>query len=138
MFRIKVVTFLVVPLLLASCIDTSAPIESRFGRYTLQRINGEALPQQVIENTAVRLEFLRGVVRLNSNGTFTDSTELRVTTLGPNSSVRVSTDVAAGTYRIAGDSVLYSSTRGENYHMTFESQNTLRQELSGNILVYRR
>lgn len=125
-------------LLLSSCIDATAPIESRYGRYILHRINGDELPQQMVENAAMRIEFLSGALRINADGTFTDSTELRVTTFSGGNFVRLSTDVAAGTYRIAGDTVFYSSTRGEFYRMTFQSPNTLRQELAGSILIYRR
>src|SRR5215208_6666639 len=127
MSRTNTANSLAALLLLSACVDATTPIESRYGRYTLHRINGDELPQQMVENAVVRIEFLSGALRLNANGSFTDSTELRITSFAGGNFVRLETDVAAGTYRITGDTVLYSSTRGEFYRMTFQSQNSLRQ-----------
>ncbi|HEY0808889.1 MAG TPA: hypothetical protein VGD49_01960 [Longimicrobiales bacterium] len=138
MVRLKTAPLLAVLLSFSACVDATAPIEARYGRYALHRINGDMLPQQMVENSVYRLEFLSGAVRLNSNGTFTDSTQLRVTSFQGPSTVSLSTDVAAGTYRIAGDTVFYSSTRGESYRMTFQTENSMLQELNGSILHYRR
>ena len=139
MLRFNAAPSLAVLLWFSACgDDATAPIESRYGRYALRRINGDELPQIIVENAVYRVEFLEGALRLNPNGTFTDSTERRVTSFQGGTFVTLSTDVAAGTYRISGDTVFSSSTRGELYHMTFQAQNSLRQELSGSILLYRR
>lgn len=125
-------------LLVAGCVDASGPGDSRLGRYRLARINGSQLPGVVVQNAAVRLEFLSGALRLNADNSFTDSTAIKRTDLAQGA-VTFSTDVASGTYRISTDTVYFDSVRpGEEYFMVFQVSGSLTQELGGSILIYRK
>jgi hypothetical protein len=90
------------------------------------------------------LEFLRGAVRLNSDHTFTDSTELKVTPLFHGATlqggeVQQRFDVQYGLYRLAGDTVYFDSLTDEHYFMVLQAAGPLVQDLKGvATLVYRR
>jgi hypothetical protein len=123
--------------------DSSGPEPGRYGRYTLRSINGNRPPAVLFESATSRLEFLSGTLRLNSDQTFTDSTELKVTPLFrgdplQGGEVRQTTDVAWGLLRFAGDTVYLTSTRGEQYYMVFQVTGSLTQTLAGARLLYRR
>ena len=132
----KLAAIFLVPLLLAGCHgDTAAPGPvSVPGRYTLKTLNGDPVPAVFTETAALRLEFMKGVVTLNDDGTFTDSTELRRT---EKQVVRRTIDVAQGSWRQVGDSIKLSSTRGERYSMMI-GERSLEQKLGFTILIYRR
>lgn len=128
---------LLVGVLLAGCFnDTAAPLptDQIFGRYPLRRMNGEELPQVYTDLPTFRLEIVRGVITLNPDSTFADSTELRRI---ENSQTRRVIDVAEGRFELIGDTLHLRSTRGERYSMHFTSR-TLTQQLGGSILVYRK
>ena len=121
----------------SACVDPAGPEELRFGRYTLRRMNGDALPGVLVENSIARLEFLSGALWLHRDGTFTDSTHAKLTAL-TSGTVKMVNDVAAGTFRMSRDTLYLNSTRGEHYHMIFQAAGSLTQELSGSTLVYRK
>ena len=124
-------------LLAPSCVnDAISPTEARLGRYTLRTINGDVVPALVFENNSARLEFESGALRLNRDNSFTDSTDVFVAFR--TGEIRRTTDVAAGIYRFAGDTVYFDSTRGEHYFMVFQIAGSLTQELAGARLVYRK
>ena len=130
-------------LLVIGCGDASGPETSHFGRYVLRTLNGKAVPTIQSENANGRLEFLSGSLRINSDNTFTDSTEIRVTPMFrgeplPGGEVQHYYDVAWGLHRISGDTVYLTSIRGEHYFMVFQASGSLTQQLSGNLLQYRR
>ena len=124
-------------LLLAACVDTSAPDTSRLGRYTLRRINGADLPRPVYENSVAQVSFLYGSLHLRDDLTFTDSTHVRVVRTREGDTF-TSIDVATGTFRLTPDTVYLQSSRGESYHMTFGTSGSLLQTLEGSILLYRK
>ena len=140
--KLKLITALV--LMLSACSgDAAGPNASRLGRYRLRTLNGRAVPTIQTENANARMEFLSGTLRLNSDNTFTDSTEIRITPMFrgeplPGGEVRHYYDVAWGLLNISGDTVYLSSIRGERYHMVFQASGSLTQELAGNVLQYRR
>ena len=124
--------------LLGACVnDATSPNNDRLGRYTLRTINGSVVPALVFESTSARLEFLSGALRLNRDLSYTDSTDLMVTPL-KGGDIRRVVDVSAGTYRFAGDTVFFDSTRGEHYFMVFQIAGSLTQELAGAVLIYRK
>jgi hypothetical protein len=125
-------------LLVAACADTTAPEHNPFGHYSLARINGDPLPAVVHETTVASLEFLRGGLRLNTDFTFEDVTELKVTPKSAGQIVRVSVDTSRGTFRLVRDTVFLDSTRGEHYHMVFQVAGSLKQELGTSTLIYRK
>jgi hypothetical protein len=138
MSRSKLVLLLAVALTAASCTDTTSAEYIRTGRYTLARINGQALPAQVHETAVARLDFHRGELKLNEDATFTDVTDLKVVPKAANGTIVIRTDTARGTYRFAGDTVFLDSTRDEHYYMVFQSSGSLQQLLGESTLVYRK
>jgi hypothetical protein len=124
--------------LLPACVDTTAPQEDHYGRYTLRRINGVAPPGAVLESSVARLDFLGGTLHLNKDLTFVDSTRMKVTPLRNGSDVQTVVDVAAGFYRISNDTLHLESSRGEKYYMRIQTSGSLMQDLSGVILLYRK
>jgi hypothetical protein len=122
--------------LLAACQeDNTAPVETTvYGRYVLRTLDGDVVPAVFTDATNFKIEIMKGVVTLNTDHTFTDSTDVRRT---EGTLVRRVIDVAAGTFAQNGGVVTFSSTRGERYTMTFADR-TLTQNLGGSILVYRR
>lgn len=135
MHRAQMLRGLTMLILTSACTDMGAPEEGRLGRFRLHRINGDPLPAFVTEGSAARIDFLSGAVHLNADATFVDSTELKVTPKG-GGSVRFDVDVAMGTYRVSNDTVFFSSTRGERYLMVYLSEQSLRQDLGGSVLIY--
>jgi hypothetical protein len=115
--------------------DSAAPAPTTVhGRYTLRTLNSEPVPAVFTEQSNLKLEFIRGVITLQPDLTFTDSTEIRRT---ENALVRRLIDVAEGTYTRDGAVVSLSSSRGEHYEVTFGGH-TLTQNLAGVVLLYRR
>lgn len=137
MARTSVLIAFATSLLLAACADTSAPGETRTGRYTLRSINGSQPPRAVYETTVSEVRFLGGTLHLRDDATFTDSTQVQVFRTQEGVTLN-SVDVATGTYRLTTDTVYLESNRGERYHMTFGSSGSLVQELAGSILLYRK
>jgi hypothetical protein len=131
-------------ILFAGCRDaTSAEDAGRRGRYIMRTINGKRVPGIVQENANKRMEFNGGALRLNIDGTFTDSTDLTITPmfLGspmPGGEVQRYWDVAWGLYRISGDTVYFDSLRDEHYYMVFEVAGALKQNLAGSTLFYQK
>ncbi|MGH7467273.1 MAG: hypothetical protein ACRENP_04735 [Longimicrobiales bacterium] len=115
--------------------DSAAPTATTVhGRYLLRTIDERPIPAVFTEQANLKLEFMRGVITLQADLTFTDSTEIRRT---ENQLVRRVIDVAEGTYTHNQDVINLRSTRGENYNVSFFGQ-SLTQNLAGIILVYRR
>lgn len=138
MNRAQLLSGLAMLLYTAGCADvTSEEPVTRLGRFRLARINGNEPPAFVTEGAAARIDFLGGAVHLEKDGSFADSTDLRITPkIG--GSIRTETDVAIGRYRISNDSVFFDSTRGEHYLMVYISHQALKQELGGSTLLYNR
>lgn len=134
----------VMALLLSGCgDDIASPNTARFGRYLLNSIDGRPVPTIYLESANSRLEFLSGALRINEDGTFTDSTEIRVTPMfrgepTPGGEVVHRYDVAWGLHHISGDTVYLNSLRGEHYFMIVQASGSLTQELVGQRLHYRR
>jgi hypothetical protein len=134
----KRLAYLALLFLVPACVDTTAPQEDHYGRYTLRRINGLAPPGAVLESAVARLDFLGGTLHLNKDLTFVDSTRMKLTPLKNGGDVQTVVDVAAGLYRVSNDTLHLESSRGEKYHMRIQSSGSLVQDLSGIILLYRK
>ena len=122
----------------AACSDITESDPSRAGRYVLARINGEMLPILFIETPIARLYFLRGELRLNKDQTFTDITDMRLEPKSSGSSITFPSDTTKGSYRLAGDTVVLTTTQAQQYRMVFQASGSLQQELVGNMLTYRK
>lgn len=132
----KLAALILAPLLLVGChSDNTGPAPAGVhGRYMLKTLNGDPVPAVFSDASNLRIEFMKGVVTISDDGTFSDSTELRRT---EKQVIRRTIDVAAGTWRQVADTIKLSSTRGERYNMTV-GQRSLEQKLGFTILVYRR
>ena len=115
--------------------DSAGPVaDTTEGRYTLRTVDDQPLPAVIADVPNFRVEFMRGIVTLQSDLSFTDSTEVRRT---ENQVVRRVIDVAAGTWSRTGNIVTLNSTRGEHYTMTLSGRE-LRQTLAGSTLLYKK
>jgi hypothetical protein len=115
--------------------DSSAPpTDTLHGRYVLRTLDDRPLPAVFSEQTNLKVVFLSGVITLQPDLSFTDSTEIRRT---EGQLVRRIVDVAEGSYSRNANSINLRSTRGENYTLAFSGQ-TLTQNLAGVVLIYRR
>ena len=122
----------------AACSNITESDPVRTGRYVLARINGEMLPILFIETPIARLFFLRGELRLNNDQTFTDITDMRLEPKSAGSSISFPSDTTKGSYRMAGDTVVLTTTQAQEYRMVFLASGSLQQELVGNTLTYRK
>jgi hypothetical protein len=122
----------------AACSDITSSESSRTGRYVLARINGQMLPILFFETPAARLYFLRGELRLNDDQSFTDITDMRLEPKTSGSSISFPSDTTKGNYRMAGDTVVLTTTQAQEYRMVFQASGSLQQELVGNTLTYRK
>jgi hypothetical protein len=104
------------------------------GRWRLRTMDGEPLPYVYAEVTNFKLEFVSGSLTLREDNTFSDSTDLRRTEY---QIARRIIDVAEGNWTQVADTIKLNSTRGEHYFMVFSEQ-TLKQDLGGKILLYKR
>lgn len=129
---------LALSLFVASCADSTAPDYLRQGRYDLVHINGDALPILFLETPFARLYFEAGELVLNADDTFSDITEMRRDGKGTGATTTFPSDTTRGTYRIAADTVVFTTTRQVEYRMVFQASGSLVQELSGNRLTYRK
>lgn len=135
MVRSLLICGLALTLCAACSNDGTAPSgTSRLGRYRLSRINGAPLPAFVTEGSAARIDFVSGAVHLKPDGTFIDSTEVKVIPF--NGEIRITIDAATGTYRFSNDTVHYLTSRNERYFMVYLSERAMQQELAGSILLY--
>ena len=127
-------TILGVVLLIGCYEEVGGPAPTIFGRYSLRTVDGEAVPVILTDIPNFKVELMTGTIFLNADNTFTDSTQIRRT---DGQVARIVTDVAHGSFVRSGDIIDLSSTRGERYSMTIADR-TLTQNLSGNILLYRK
>lgn len=145
MTKARFIFAVLITFVFVSCNSDAASVETaaRRGRYVMKTINGKRPPAIVQENANKRLEFNGGALRLNLDGTFTDSTDLTITPmyLGsplPGGEVQRYVDVAWGLYHMSGDTVFFDSLRDEHYYMVFEVAGGLKQNLSGSTLFYQK
>lgn len=111
----------------------SGPNTEHVGTYTLQTINGAALPF-LLQSGTTRIEVTGGRVSLNADGTFSDITDLRVT---QGTTVATTQEGTLGAYQRSGNNITLVPASGGSYSMAY-SGNTLTQVESGATLVYRR
>ena len=123
---------------LAACSgDSTGPdLDELAGEYILFTINGQSLPVIVDQFGNDIVEITQGSVSLESNGTFDDVTQLRITESG---AVSTEVDVTQGTWEAVGTTVTFRPTDGSGtYTMTWDGQLRLTQLFTGLTLVYER
>ncbi len=117
--------------------DSTSPTNASVaGTWTLQTVNGSALPFTLASSPA-KLEILSYVVNVTSNGTWTSSEQTR-TTIGT-ATPQTATVTDAGTYTISGNNVaLTSSTAGSTAQAGTVSGNTFTLVQSGFTFVFQK
>ena len=132
----RATVFLALLLAAGGCFhDSTAPIPATMhGRWVLKTMDGSPVPGVYTEVTNFKLEIVGGTLVLHEDNTFADSTDLRRTEFQIAHRV---IDVATGAWQQVGDTIKLNSTRGEHYFMVFTDR-TLKQDLGGRILLYRR
>jgi hypothetical protein len=119
-------------LVLTACSDSTGP-NAHVGSYTLVSVNGQGLPEVVFQDGSETVEFTGGVVTLNSNGTFSDRIDFRITT---STEVFDDSDTITGTYTITGNNVTLNPSDGSSAYSMALSGNALTQVEPGLTLVY--
>ena len=95
MSRHLAVLALTLALPFAACADNTGPEDTLEGTYTLEAINGSALPWLAVEIDADKVEVASGAITLLTDGTFTDRMTFSITEGGV---TRTESDVYAGMY----------------------------------------
>ena len=79
------------------------------GTYTLQTVNGNALPAVLLEDAGYKLEVLSGSYTLNGDNSYSATASFRET---ENAVVTPSTESESGTYVVRGSSVTFTDSDG--------------------------
>jgi hypothetical protein len=124
-------------LALAACGSDSstAPAPTIAGTWTLQTINGSALPFTIAQTATSKIEVLSDVITISGTGSFTQTTSLRSTTSG----VATTQSVAdAGTYVVNGSAVTLRFNSDGSTGTGSWSGDTITTTDGGFALVYKR
>jgi hypothetical protein len=121
---------------LAGCKDDPVdPMVQVSGTYTLQTVNGSALPVIVYQDAEERDELLAGTLIMQSNGTWTETFTVRTTFL-ETGGTSTTTEADAGTYTVDGNTINFTSN-GFNY-IGSRSGNQITYSLFGFTLVWQK
>jgi hypothetical protein len=112
---------------LGACGDSSGPDGGGnvAGTYTLRTVNGGQVPYTVFQfGTEYKLEILSAAMTVNSNGTWTETSQLRET---EGTSVTTETQTVTGTWTQSGNQVTFADSDPETTNLvaTFSGGNTL-------------
>ena len=126
-------------LLVTACKESTdpPPPDPMPGDYPLRTIDGNQPPQIVYEDTSGRFSLLAGLVRLNADKTFLDSTDVQF--VASTGQVDVQSDVARGGWRVSNDTLFLSPLGSGAYRMAVTVKGLeLTQDFDGIALVYRK
>lgn len=111
MRRLLVMTYAFATVLLAGCGSdgSTAPTQASIaGTWNLSTINGSPLPY-VLQASGPKIEILSDKIVASANGTFTESTVVRLT---DGATVSTTTIPDAGTYTLNGTAAVFTFTDG--------------------------
>lgn len=116
--------------------DSTGPVASAEGSWSLQTVGGSALPYTYAYDAATqhRLEVLSDVFDISSDGTYTETFTTRET-LG--TQVTTSTDSDAGTWTQSGKSVTITFSDGSHLTATINGDQISMSTAAG-VLLYAR
>jgi hypothetical protein len=134
--RIAALGLLIGSLCLAACDDTNDVILvplGRTGTFTLQTVNGQALPVTIADSVSppLRIDVLSGAITIADNFTFTDVTTFRQTLAG---TVSTRSIARTGTYTVAGNQFTFVEDAATDCGRSFTgimTGTTLRASLVG-------
>ncbi len=130
---VLVLAFAVAP---AACSDPgTSPSQSMMGRWSLQTVNGLALPFTLALQGTDSLQVLGDIITATKTGQFADTTIIRSTVSG-----KVTTDTIpdVGTYSMFGSTVSLTFLSDSTTTTGRLSGNTLNMGSGGTTLVYTR
>lgn len=122
-----------------ACKDSTPPPppDPMIGDYVLRAIDGNPPPQIVQEDTSARYSILYGIVRLKSDKSFVDSTDVQV--VYSSGQVDNSSDVAHGSWAVRNDTLFLAPVGSDSYSMRVTVHGLeLTQDFGGIALVYRK
>ena len=119
---------------LTGCGDSTGPSASPEGTHTLRTVNGGALPAVIVQVGSDMVEVTAGQVRVNGDGTASDSYTIRVTEAGQISSF---TETDVGTWTLQGNNLRIAWASGITETFA-RSGDTLTMITEGITFVYRR
>ena len=117
----------------SACGDSTGLGGNVAGTYELRTINGQSLPVTFNDPFLGTVTFVYGEVDLDSDGTFVDMYQYRVS-----GNSFVETEQIFGTWDRSGDEIRFETDDGDVYFMERTSSNRLVQRESGVTLVYQR
>ena len=113
---------------------TQPTATSIVGTWSLQTINGAALPFIISQSGADKLEVISDVATVDSHGAYTEVTQLR-TTVNGQAKAEAFTDV--GTYTVSGNAVTLKSSDGSSVTASL-SGNTFTISAGAFVYVYKK
>jgi len=87
--------------------ESTSPDIGKVGTYTLMAVNGGTLPVVTTDNATIKTEILSGTLVINSDGTFSETRQGRVTLAGGSPSPITATQ--AGTWVESGGVMTFST-----------------------------
>jgi hypothetical protein len=116
--------------------DATAPASNSIaGTWALETVNGAALPFVVAQSGANKAEVTSDVLTLAEGGSFTQSTQVRLTQSG---TVTTQSASEAGTWTLTGTSVSFRFTSDGSVGTGTLNGSTLTVAETGIALVYRK
>jgi hypothetical protein len=121
--------------LLIACGDspTDPTAASLAGTWTLQTVNGAAVPFTLVGSGANRTDLTKGSVALSSTGGYTQSVELVTYTSGQPAT---NTLADAGTFTIDGSTITFTSSNGGAAQAATVSGSSMTLAFQGTSVVY--
>jgi hypothetical protein len=136
-FRFLLLSLLAVGALLGCSRDGTGPAQPTIeGTYTLQTIDGRAMPLVMWEDSQERLELLSGSVTLRADGTWSDTHDVRFTDKATTVAETEAFD-DRGTYTVTTGNVRLVSVDGSVYQAVW-SGDLIIVAISGSQWTYRR
>jgi hypothetical protein len=117
------------------CGDSTSPILTVAGTWSLQSVDGISLPYILEQVGADKAELTSDVITANSTGSFTETTNIKITEGGQ---VTNESFPDAGTYTQSGSAVTFTFNSDGSSGTATLNGNTLTMTTAGFSLVYTR
>ena len=114
---------------------STSPSATVRGTYSLQTVNGMALPYTYPQDVYDKFEFLSDVRILSDSGTFTETFTNRYT---QNGQATTFTKTSTGTYTLVGGAITFNHPEGAENGSVGTGTFTIRSQSEGIIAVYKK
>ena len=115
--------------------DPTSPGNSLAGTWSLQSINGTALPYVVLQSGANKIELTADILTVSSGGSFTQTSTIKTTVNGQVTTESVSD---AGSYTVNGNAVSFVFNSDATTGTGVLSGNSLSVGAEGAAFIYRK